>query len=90
MVSVLRGIQNNTNLTSVDIQAPITSLNNSLFMGCTSLTHVGLPDTLREIETAAFSGCTSLTQIDLPEGLEVIGSSAFRNTALESITLRIR
>ena len=87
MVSVLRGIQNNTNLTSVDIQAPITSLNNSLFMGCTSLTHVGLPDTLREIETAAFSGCTSLTQIDLPEGLEVIGSSAFRNTALESITL---
>ncbi len=33
VVSVLRGIQNNTNLTSVDIQAPITSLNNnSLFM----------------------------------------------------------
>ena len=59
VVSVLRGIQNNTNLTSVDIQAPITSLNNSLFMGCTSLTHVGLPATLREIETAAFSGCTS-------------------------------
>ena len=87
VIDVIRGLQNNSSLTSVDIQAPITRLNNSLFYNCSSLTTVKLPDTLKVIETAAFDGCSSLTEIDLPEGLETIMNGAFEGTSLTSLTL---
>ena len=87
VTKVVRGLQNNSTLKSVDIQAEITTLDNSIFSNDTSLSSVTLPDSLKIIETAAFENCASLTQIDLPEGLEVIKNSVFVGTAIEKITL---
>ena len=87
VTKVVHGLQNNSTLRSVNIQAEITTLDNSIFLNDTELTSVTLPDSLKIIETAAFENCASLTQIDLPEGLEVIKNSVFVGTAIEEITL---
>ena len=87
VTKVVRGLQNNSTLRSVNIQAEITTLDNSIFSNDTSLSSVTLPDSLKTIEPAAFENCSSLTQIDLPEGLEVIKNSVFVGTAIEKITL---
>ena len=87
VTKVVCGLQNNSTLRSVNIQAEITTLDNSIFLNDKSLTSVTLPDTLKTIETAAFENCASLTEIDLPEGLEVIKNSVFVGTAIEKITL---
>ena len=87
VTKVVRVLQNNSTLKSVNIQAEITTLDNSIFSNDTSLTSVTLPDSLKIIETAAFENCASLTQINLPEGLEVIKNSVFVGTAIEKITL---
>ena len=87
VTKVVCGLQNNSTLKSVNIQAEITTLDNSIFSNDTSLTSVTLPDSLKTIEPAAFKNCSSLTQIDLPEGLEVIKNSVFAGTAIEEITL---
>ena len=87
VTKVVRGLQNNSTLKSVNIQAEITTLDNSIFSNDTSLTSVTLPDSLKIIETAAFENCASLTQINLPEGLEVIKNSVFVGTAIKDITL---
>ena len=87
VTKVVHGLQNNSTLRSVNIQAEITTLDNSIFLNDKSLTSVTLPDTLKTIETAAFENCASLTEIDLPEGLEVIKNSVFVGTAIEKITL---
>ena len=87
VTKVVRGLQNNSTLKRVDIQAEITTLDNSIFSNDTELTSVTLPDSLKIIETAAFENCASLTRIDLPEGLEVIKNSVFAGTAIEEITL---
>ena len=87
VTNVTRGLNKNSTLKSVNIQAEITILVSSLFSGDSNLTSVTLPNTLKTIEPAAFENCTSLTQIDLPEGLEVIKNSVFAGTAIEEITL---
>ena len=87
VTKVVRGLQNNSTLKRVEIQAEITTLDNSIFSNDTSLSSVTLPDSLKTIEPAAFENCSSLTQIDLPEGLEVIKNSVFAGTAIEEITL---
>ena len=87
VTNVTRGLNKNSTLKSVNIQAEITILVSSLFSGDSNLTSVTLPNTLKTIEPAAFENCTSLTQINLPEGLEVIKNSVFVGTAIEEITL---
>ena len=87
VTNVTRGLNKNSTLKSVNIQAEITILVSSLFSGDSNLTSVTLPNTLKTIEPAAFENCTSLTQINLPEGLEVIKNSVFAGTAIEEITL---
>ena len=87
VTNVTRGLNKNSTLKSVNIQAEITTLDNSIFSNDTELTSVTLPDSLKTIEPAAFENCSSLTQIDLPEGLEVIKNSVFAGTAIEEITL---
>ena len=87
VTNVTHGLNKNSTLKSVNIQAKITTLDNSIFSNDTELTSVTLPDSLKTIEPAAFENCSSLTQIDLPEGLEVIKNSVFAGTAIEEITL---
>ena len=87
VTNVTRGLNNNSTLKRVNIQAEITILVSNLFSGDSNLTSVTLPNTLKTIEPAAFENCASLKHINLPEGLEVIKNLVFIGTAIEKITL---
>ena len=79
---------NNKALTKVEIGYLVTSLENSLFEGCSALSSITLSSKLKRIGSAAFSGCTSLSSIEIPNNVSEIGSSAFSGcTMLESIEI---
>ena len=50
--------QNQKGLKSINIEAKVTTLANSMFYGCSGLTEVTLPDTLEIVPRGAFQGCT--------------------------------
>ena len=64
-------------LTDVVIQAPITTLEMSMFDGDSALQRVTFPETLRTLGMYAFRNCTSLSTLILPEGLNSLDLSTF-------------
>ena len=93
------GIESNafaaTPITSVTIEAPITSLPFSTFAGCKNLTSVTLPESLTQIGQYCFAsvgvtdGAPNSTpvQINLPAGLNAISDHAFQNANLSAVTI---
>ena len=79
--------QHQENLKSINIEAKVTTLANSMFSGCSGLTEVTLPDTLEIVPIGAFLGCTNLTSITLPQNVKEIGASAFEKSGLETIVI---
>ena len=75
-------------LREATILAPITSLSNELFSGCTALYEFNLPDTVTSIGDRTFNGCTDLNSVTLSSILETIGISAFESChSLKEISL---
>ena len=79
--------RNQGNLKTINIEAKVTTLANSMFYGCSGLTEVTLPDTLEIVPISAFQGCTNLTSITLPQNVKEIGASAFEKSGLETIVI---
>ena len=79
--------QHQENLKTINIEAKVTTLANSMFSGCSGLTEVTLPDTLEIVPIGAFQGCTNLTSITLPQNVKEIGASAFEKSGLETIVI---
>ncbi len=75
--------QNNTDITSVTIPATVTSIETSVFDGCTNLKTVNFAtrptenDTL-VLGTHVFANCTSLVTITLPESIKNISTGTFQ------------
>ena len=79
--------QHQENLKTINIEAKVTTLANSMFYGCSGLTEVTLPDTLEIIPIGAFQGCTNLTSITLPQNVREVGASAFEKSGLQTIVI---
>ena len=64
-------------LTSLNLPAGITEIQNDAFRNCSGLTSLNLPDGITEIGNNVFYGCSGLTSLNLPAGITSIGSRAF-------------
>lgn len=67
----------NIRLTEAKIKAPIHSIPDRIFAGCSSLATVEMNDNTVEIGISSFSGCESLKSITLPSKLKIIRGGAF-------------
>ena len=64
-------------LTSLNLPAGITKIDDGVFQGCSGLTSLNLPAGITEIGDKAFYGCSGLTSLTLPAGITSIGEDAF-------------
>lgn len=64
-------------ITTVEIQAQLTSIPASAFELCTRLTSVILPNTVKTIEKNAFRGCMGLKRAYLPNTVTKVEADAF-------------
>ena len=75
-------------LTTLVIDAGVTSIGGYACYNCTSLTAITQPDGLTTIGYYAFWGCSSLTAITIPNSVTSIGVQAFRGCSkLESMNI---
>lgn len=75
-------------ITTVNIEAKLTSIGEAAFSGCENLTTINLPDTITEMGYGVFEGCTALESIAFPRGMTEIPVTTFSAcTSLESITI---
>ncbi len=81
----------NTNLIEITVPSSVTSINQGVFMSCSSLTKIDFAenDKLTTIGTGVFSGCTKLTTIDLSNltALQTIGDNAFKSSLFTSFVI---
>lgn len=61
----------------VVIPEGITTVSESLFMGCTSLKTVVVPGYVKRIEQSAFRECPNLISVELQEGVEELKNAVF-------------
>ncbi len=79
---------NSTYVKSVILPENITTIDNSMFYGCSSLSEVTLGENVSAIGESAFSGCGALVSFVVPENTLSIGKYAFQNCVnLESVVL---
>ena len=71
-----------TSLTSIDIPAGITVIEQSTFNGCRNLTSVTMGDNVTSIGITAFYN-TGITSFTFPSALTTISQSAFENSKLQ-------
>ena len=75
-------------VTDIVIPSDIVSLNDYLFLCCTSIRSVVIPEGVTSIGNYAFSDCSSLTNITIPDSVTLFGYGAFWGCSnLTSITI---
>ncbi len=64
-------------LENINIPSSVTSIGNSIFLGCIDLESVNISSGITNISGTMFSGCTALKECVLAEGIENIGWHSF-------------
>ena len=70
-------VPSNTDITTLSVNEPVTSIGDFACAGCKNLTTVNLNQQVNSIGKCAFGNCGSLTNLTLPEGLPSISEYAF-------------
>ena len=86
----LSPFHNVTTLKKVVLGGEMTSVNSTMFQGCTALEAVEFEEgnKIAAIGTSAFASCKALKSIDLPAAVTAIEASTFNGaSSLESITM---
>jgi len=77
-----------TTTTNLVIDAGVTAIGKTAFMGFIGLTSVTIPNSVKVIRDDAFGSCTTLTSVNMPNSVNTIGWGAFAGcTNLPSITI---
>ena len=77
----------NTEITDLVIPYGVTTICNSLFLGCSSLTSVTIPNSVTTIGEYAFYGCSGMTSVTIGNKVTEIGLCAFYEcTGLTRVT----
>ena len=77
-----------SSITSVVVEAGVTSIGDFAFGDCTALTSVEIPNTVTSLGDEVFGDCKALTGIVLPDSIQQIGSYLFTSCAnLASVQL---
>lgn len=75
-------------LTTINIPASVTQINNDAFKRCTALTSCVIPDTVTSMGTNAFAYCSSLKNIILPATITRLSGQIFKDcSSLETISI---
>ena len=75
-------------LTSLNLPAGITEIQNDAFRNCSGLTSLTLPAGITKIGDRAFQGCSGLTSLNLPDGITEIGGGTLAGcSGLTSLNL---
>ncbi len=75
------------NLKEVQLPESLGSLDERVFLNCTSLEEIYLPDGVVSVKDA-FKQCTALKTVHMPEGLETLGRSMFEGcSSLDNIVI---
>ena len=70
------------------IPSSVTTIERSVFAGCSSLRSVNIPNSVTTIASDAFAGCSSLTSVNIPDNVTTIGWGAFQGCSnLTSINI---
>ena len=74
--------------TIINVPDEVTSIGDSVFLGCSEITSISLPNSVTSIGEKALSNCTALTHVNIPTTLTHIGEEAFSGcSSLASITV---
>ena len=88
VTDIRAGAFHSSGLTSFEVPANITVLEDSLFERCNKLTSIVIPDYVTAIEGDAFKMCSLLEEVIIPDSVTQIGASAFADcTSLTEIHL---
>ncbi len=69
--------EDNSAITKIIIEDGVTSIGDTVFLGCDSLTKVEIPSSVKRIGEFAFQACDSLTEVEIPSSVKSIGMQAF-------------
>lgn len=81
-------IDENTEITDLEIPNSVVSISEYAFSGCSSLINIVIPNSVLSIGAKAFYNCSSLSNVAFPNSLRLIDSRAFsRCSSLTSIEI---
>ena len=69
---------------------PVTTINPSVFSGCTGITGVYLPDSATNLVGGNFNGCTNLKRVRFSPHTTKLPSRALRETGIEQIENKMK
>ena len=88
VTTIQHGAFASTGISTITIPDNVTSIEGSVFNGCTKLKNITISNNITELSDYIFSGCIELTNITIPNNIISIGTGVFSGcTKLKNIII---